>query len=85
MGLVGSVVVQGPAGYRWHHRHWGLPEGVGMSGGIGAIREVSVGFQGVSGVHQGDHRECRYSGASMHIGGIRWLIGGIGDWELLGV
>ena len=40
------------------------------SGGIGAPR----GCQG-----------CRYSGSSIGIGGIRWLIGMWGDWGLSGV
>ena len=46
----------------------GAPRGcLGLSGGLEAV----MGYQ----VHWGAGRECRYSGASRAIGGIRGLLG----------
>ena len=45
-----------------------------------SMRNLS-GSVGVSGVHWGAGRECRYSGASRGIGGIRGLLGVVGVSE----
>ena len=73
-GLSGSVDVWGQQGYKWHQGALGTPRGVGVSGEHWEVVRGDWGMSGdvrVSVVHWGAGRECRYSGASRGIGGIR--------------
>ena len=84
-------------GWQWCRWCQGPAGGVGVIGDQQGVYRVSgrcrklwgIMSVGVSGVHWGAGRECRYSGASRGIGGIRGLLEGIrgvrGYWVPSGV
>ena len=93
-GLAGNVGTEVPAWVKV--ASGGSWEVYGVLGASGAIREdwAIRGCREVRGA-LGSGRECRYSGVSMGIGGIRWLLGvsgrcwgpsgGLGPSRVLGV
>ena len=64
-----ECMYSGQQGYMWYHGALRGVEGVGghWGQGIGVVRGAL-----------GAGRECRYSGATIGIGGIRRLLGGVG-------